>query len=84
MVKIKKRNLLKADLYRLRQVIGTQLKAGIGNNGDFILYSSDALSHQKLTRLLPFFTEFREQRVDPIRTRIELLEIVDKDEPLFT
>ncbi len=83
-VKIKKQHLLKADLFRLRQVIGTTLKAGVTGGGDFILYTEDASSWKKLVRILPFMSDFREQRVDPVRTPIELLEVVDEDSPLFT
>lgn len=81
--KIKRRQLLKADLYRLRQVIGTSLKAGVTSKGDFILYTSDSSTWQKLVKILPFLFEFREQRIDPLRTRVELCEFVDKDELLF-
>jgi hypothetical protein len=81
---IKKRYLLKADLYRLRQVVGMPLKAGTTSNGDFILYTADSATWQKLVKILPFLTDFREQRVDPVRTKIELLEVVDQDSPLFT
>jgi len=83
-VKIKKRQLLQADLFRLRQVVGSHLKAGVTSNGDFILYTADASTWQKLVKLLPFLTDFREQRIDPLRTKIELLEVVDKDNHLFT
>lgn len=83
-VKINKRHLLKADLYRLRQVIGISLKAGITSGGDFVLYSADASTWQKLVKLLPFLADFREQRIDPARTKIELLEVVDEDNHLFT
>ncbi|MBY0538081.1 hypothetical protein K2P47_01635 [Patescibacteria group bacterium] len=82
--KIKRRHLLQADLYRLRQVVGTSLKAGTTSNGDFILYTTDASTWQKLVKILPFLTDFREQRIDPVRTKIELLEVVDKDDHLFT
>jgi hypothetical protein len=82
--KIRKQHLLKADLFRLRQVVGTTLKAGVTGGGDFILYTEDASSWQRLVRILPFMSDFREQRVDPLRTSIELLEVVDEDDPLFT
>lgn len=82
--KIKRRQMLQADLYRFRQVVGSHLKAGITSNGDFILYSADASTWQKLVKILPFLTEFREQRIDPLRTKIELLEVVDEDSHLFT
>ena len=83
-VKIKRRQFLKADLFRLKQVIGSQLKAGVTSNGDFILYTDDNSTWQKLVKILPFLTDFREQRVDPLRTKIELLEVVDEDSYLFT
>lgn len=83
-VKIKRRQFLKADLFRLKQVIGSHLKAGVTSTGDFILYTDDASTWQRLVKILPFLTDFREQRIDPIRTKIELLEVVDKDDHLFT
>jgi hypothetical protein len=83
-VKIKKRGQLKADLFRLRQVVGPELRAGITEQGDFILYSADLATWRKLVGILPFLTDFREQRIDPIRTKIEGLEFRDEDKPLFT
>jgi hypothetical protein len=82
--KIRKQHLLKADLFRLRQVIGTTLKAGVTGGGDFVLYTEDTSSWQRLVQVLPFMNDFREQRIDPLRTPIELLEVVDEDSPLFT
>ena len=83
-IKIKKRGLLQADLYRMRLVFGTHLKAGLTDQGDFIIYSNDLATWRKLVGILPMLTDFREQRVDPLRTKIELLEVVDKDNLLFT
>ncbi len=82
LAKIRRQHLLKADLHRLKKVVGNQLRAGLCN-GDFILYSSDVETFKRLVSLLAFFSEFREQRVDPIRNKVELIEIVDKDDPLF-
>ncbi len=83
-VKIKRRHLLKADLFRMRLVVGESLKAGTTCAGDFILYTHDASTWKKLVNLLPFLVDFREQRIDPLRTRIELMEVVDEDDYLFT
>jgi hypothetical protein len=83
-VKIKRRHFLKADLFRLKQVIGSNLKAGVTNAGDFILYTADDSTWQRLVKILPFLVDFREQRIDPMRTKIELLEVVDEDDYLFT
>ncbi len=83
-IKIKRRQFLKADLFRLKQVIGSQLKAGVTSNGDFILYTDDASTWQRLVKIQPFLIDFREQRIDPLRTPIALLEVVDKDDQLFT
>jgi hypothetical protein len=83
-VKIKKRGLLRADLFRFRQVFGPNLKAGVTEQGDFILYSGDLATWRKLVGILPMLTDFREQRIDPIRTKIEGLEFLDEDKPLFT
>ncbi len=82
-IKIKRRHHLKADLFRLRQVVGESLKAGVTSGGDFILYTQDASTWQRLVKILPFLTDFREQRIDPLRTRIESIEFVDEDKPLF-
>lgn len=81
---IKKRGLLKADLFRLRMVIGHGLKAGLTERGDFILYSSDLATWRKLVNLLPLFTDFREQRIDETRTKIEQIDFEDVDKLLFT
>jgi hypothetical protein len=81
--KIRKRGMTKADLFRLRHAVGPNLKAGVTEQGDFILYSTDTATWRKLTGILPFLTDFREQRVDPVRNRVELMEIVDQDDPLF-
>ena len=80
---VKRRSVLKADLFRLQQVIGTDFKAGITDRGDFIIYSDSPAMMRKLVRVLLPFTDFREQRIDPIRTKIELFEIVDQDDPIF-
>lgn len=80
---IKRRRLQHADLHRLRNAIGANMKAGTTTNGDFILYSTDLATWRKLVGILPFLTEFREQRIDPMRIEINLLEIVDKDDPIF-
>ncbi len=80
---LKRRGTLKADLFRLQQVIGTDFKAGVTDRGDFIIYSDSPAMMRKLVRVLLPFTDFREQRIDPIRTKIELFEIVDQDDPIF-
>ncbi len=77
------RGILKADLYRMRKVIGERLKAGVTSRGDFILYSEDPMTQRRLVDILFAFTVFHEQRIDLTRTKIEQLEIVDKDHPLF-
>ncbi len=79
-----KRGILKADLYRLRRVIGEPLKAGVTSRGDFVLYSDDTMTQRRLVDILVPFTGFNEQRIDLTRTKIESLPIVNKNEPLFT
>lgn len=81
--KIQNLNLLNADLYRLRQVVGPSLRAGITTDGAFIFYSEDSSTWQRLVGLLPFLTGFREQRIDPVRTKIQLIEVINKDTYLF-
>ncbi len=77
------RGTLKADLYRMRRVVGDSLRAGVTSRGDFILYSDDQQTQRRLVDMLVPFSDFHEQRIDLTRTKIERLKIVDKDEPIF-
>ncbi len=80
---VKRRGVLKADLFRLQKVIGADFKVGVTDKGDFIIYADNSAVWRKLVRVLLPFTDFREQRIDLTRTKIERLEVVDKDEPIF-
>lgn len=80
---IKRRGLTNADLFRFKKVIGPNLRAGITSRGDFILYSSDPSTWRKLVNIMPMLPDFREQRIDPVLTKVEIMEIVNKDTPIF-
>lgn len=80
---IKKHGVLKADLFRMRKLLGADLKAGTTDQGDIILYAESLSTWRKMVQVFLPFTDFREQRVDKNRTKISLIEIVDKDEPLL-
>ncbi len=80
---IKRRGLTNADLFRFKRLIGANLRAGITTRGDFILYSSDHSTWRKLVSILPMLPDFHELRVDPIMTKVETIEIVNNNEPIF-
>ena len=80
---IKRRGLTNADLFRFKKVIGPNLRAGITTRGDFILYSNDHSTWRKLVSIMPMLPDFREQSIDPVLTKVEIMEIVNKDTPLF-
>ncbi len=80
---IQKKGLTHSQLYRLRRAVGSQPKVGITDTGLFLLFSGDVSTWRKLTGILPFLEVFQEQRIDPIRIRVENIEIIDRDDPLF-
>lgn len=80
---IAQRGLTNADLFRFKRLIGPNLRAGITARDDFILYSSDHSTWRRLVSILPMLPDFHEIRVDPVMTKVEIIEIVNNTDPII-
>lgn len=80
---VKKRNLMKSDLYRMRVSLGQDIMMGITDTETVVLRATYSTTWRRLTSLQPLMVDFQEERINPTRTKIEWFEIVDEDTPLF-
>lgn len=79
-----KSGVVNADLHRLNVSLALRLKvATVKKTGDLVLYSTDASTKRRLLAMLPFMPMFVEQRLNPILTPLEGIEIVDNDDSII-